>query len=192
MRGGQEPKPPAHVLGLATHVLGLAMRHDGPETHWSLTSSGDRVRGRTLKPAHAGPHPVFLLASPDGCADSAFVESAAAAWCARAALVVFDLPLCGSRKSDKLTSLALDDRLPLAQRLRPELEAQVAWDFRQVLALIASDPELDSARVTFVGVGLGGRLARAFLAEPNALARSEISPDDTQPASWFRAIAERV
>jgi len=185
MRSGQEPKPLAGVLGLAT-------RRRGAETCWSLLSRGDRVRGRTVKPVHSGRHPVILLAGPDGCASSVFIESAAAAWCARAALVVFDLPLCGSRKSDKLTSLALDERLPLAQWLRPELEAQVASDIAAVLELVAADPELDAARVTFVGVGLGATLARAFLAAPSALAQIVLAQDESQPTSWFREIGERA
>ena len=185
MQRGQEPKPLAGVLGLAT-------RRDGAKTCWSLLSAGDRVRGRTVKPANTGRHPVILLAGPDGCASSVFSESAAAAWCARVALVVFDLPLCGSRKSDKLTSLALDERMPLAQRLRPELEAQVASDLAAVLALIAADPELDAERVTFVGVGLGATLARAFLAAPSALAQIVLAQDESQPTSWFREIGERA
>jgi len=178
--------------GPVVGVLGLVTRRDGSETEWSLLSRGDRVRGRSVKPTHAGRHPVILLAGPDGCASSAFVESAAAAWCARTALVVFDLPLCGSRKSDKLTSLALDARLPLARRFRAELEAQVAADLAAVLALIAADPELDAGRVTFVGVGLGGELARAFLAAPSTVAHVVLAPDETPPASWLREIGERA
>jgi dienelactone hydrolase len=173
-------------------VLGLAMRRDGTETAWSLLSRGDRVRGRIVKPAHAGRHPVILLAGPDGCLSSVFVESAAAAWCARAALVVFDLPLCGSRKSDKLSALSLDLRLPLAQRLRAELEQQVASDIAQALALIEADPELDVARVTFVGVGLGAELARGYLAAPSAIAQVVLAPAGTPAASWLREVGERA
>ena len=185
MASAREPKTQVGVLGLAT-------QRDGAETFWSLLSRGDRVHGRTQKPAQTGRHPVILLAGPQGCASSVFSESAAAAWCARAALVVFDLPLCGSRKSDKLTSLALDERLPLAQRLRPELEAQVASDIAAVLAFIATDPELDASRVTFVGVGLGAALARAFLAAPSAIAQIVLTADETPPTSWFREIGERA
>jgi len=178
--------------GAATGVAGLATQRVGRETAWSLLSRGDRVRGCTRKPAQAGRHPVILLAGPDGCASSEFCASAAAAWCARVALVVFDLPLCGSRRSDKLTALALDATLPIARRLRPDLEAQAAADFALVLALIAADPELDPARVTFVGVGLGAELARSFLEQPNKLAQVVLYKDDAPATSWLREVGERA
>jgi dienelactone hydrolase len=176
----------------STRVPGLAAQRLGRETGWSLLSRGDRVRGRTIKPASAGRHPVILLAGPDGCASSEFCASAAAAWCTRAALVVFDLPLCGSRRSDKLTALALDAMLPIARRLRPDVEAQVEADITAVLALIAADPELDPARVTFVGVGLGGELARAFAEKPAGVAQVVLSKDDAPAKSWLREVGERA
>ncbi len=173
-------------------VPGLALRRDGARTAWSLLSRGDRVHGCTVRPTGRGPHPVILLAGPDGCASSAFVESAASAWCAHAALVTFDLPLCGARKSDKLSALALGTTTALAKRLRPEIEAQVAADLAQLLGLVATDPALDETRVTFVGVGLGAKLARAFAAAPNGVARLEFEASANPKAIWFRKIADRV
>jgi hypothetical protein len=173
-------------------VRGLAARREGTKTCWSLLSRGDRVHGYVIRPAHAGPHPVILLAGPDGCASSALAESAASACSATAALISFDLPLCGARKSDKLSALALDARTPLAARLRPELEQQVAADLASVLALVAADPELDASRVTFVGVGLGAELARGFLADPNGVAHVAIAKDPAPSPSWFREVAERA
>ena len=180
------------LMARTAPVAGLAAQRVGRETGWSLLSRGDRVRGRTLVPASAGRHPVILLAAPDGCASSEFCASAAAIWCARAALVVFDLPLCGSRRSDKLTALALDATLPIAQRLRPDVEAQVAADFAAVLALIETDPELDPARVTFVGVGLGGELARAFLERPGTIAHVVLTKEDAPATRWLREVLDRV
>ena len=178
--------------GAPTRVAGLAAQRVGRETAWSLLSRGDRVRGRTWKPAQPGRHPVILLASADGCASSEFCASAAAAWCARAALVVFDLPLCGSRRSDKLTALALDATLPIARRLRPDLEAQVAADFARVLELIEADSELDPARVTFVGVGLGAELSRSFLEKPDRVAQVVLCKDDAPAKGWLREVGERA
>ncbi len=174
------------------HVAGLAAQRLGRETGWSLLARGDRVRGRTIKPAQGTRHPVILLAGPDGCANSEFCANAAAAWCARAALVVFDLPLCGSRKSDKLTALALDATLPIARRLRPDVEAQVEADIAALLTLIAADPELDPARVTFVGVGLGAELARSFAAKPVGVAQVVLSKDEAPATSWLREVGERA
>ena len=176
----------------APRVAGLAVQRAGRETGWSLLSRGDRVRGRTRKPASTPRHPVILLAPPDGDASSEFCASAAAAWCARAALVVFDLPLCGSRRSDKLTALALDATLPIARRLRPDLEAQVAADIGAVLALIQADPELDPARVTFVGVGLGAELARPFVEKAGGFAHVVLALDDAPSTSWLREVGERA
>ncbi len=178
--------------GAPSRVTGLATRRVGREISWSLLSRGDRVRGRTVAPMHTGRHPVILLAGPDGCASSEFCDGAAAVWCTRAALVVFDLPLCGTRRSDKLTALAFDSTLPIARRLRPDLEAQVAADIAAVLALIDADPELDPARVTFVGVGLGAELARRFLAKPSAIAHIVLAPDDAPSTSWLREVGERA
>lgn len=171
-------------------VLGLAARSLGSDTAWSLLSRGDRVRGRIVKPAGAGPHPVIVVAGPDGCASSPFIEAATAAWSARAAVVAFDLPLCGSRNSDKLTALALDLRLPLAKRLRAELEAQVAADLAQVRALIANDPHLDPARVTFAGVALGAELAKAALSSPHPFKRVAVTAAADPPAAWLREVLE--
>lgn len=173
-------------------VRGLATRREGAKTRWSLLSRGDRVHGYLIRPAHPGPHPVLLLAGPDGCASSALAESAALACSATAALISFDLPLCGARRSDKLSALALDPGTPLAVRLRPELEQQVAADLAAVLALVAADPELDASRVTFVGVGLGAELARGFLGAPSGLAHVEIAKDPAPGPSWFREIARRA
>jgi len=178
-----KPSPP---------VLGLATERRGAETWWSLLSRGDRVRGRIAKPSKAGRHPVIILAGPDGCASSPFAEAATAAWSARAAVVAFDLPLCGSRKSDKLTALALDPNLPLAKRLRAELEAQVAADLTQVLALIATDPDLDPARVTFAGVALGAELARTAASNPHPFHQVALAPSADPGASWLREVLDRA
>ena len=180
------PKKPS------ARVLGLAARSRGSETEWSLLSRGDRVRGRLLKPAGSGPHPVIVIGGPDGRAGSPFVEAAAAAWGARAAVITFDLPLCGSRNSDKLTALALDMRLPLARRLRAELELQVASDLAQVLALIAADPELDPARVTFAGVALGAELAKGALSHPHPFKHVAVITASDPPASWLREVLDHT
>lgn len=178
-------KPSARVLGLAPRSL-------GSDTAWSLLSRGDRVRGRIVKPAGSGPHPVIVVAGPDGCASSPFIEAAIAAWSAGAAVIAFDLPLCGSRNSDKLTALALDLRLPLAKRLRAELEAQVAADLAQVRALIATDPHLDPARVTFAGVALGADLAKAALSSPHKFKHVAIAPSANPDATWLREVLDHA
>jgi dienelactone hydrolase len=174
-------------------VSAAVARDAGGETHWTLLSRGDRVHGRTWKPARHGRHPVVILCTSDGVGSGELVERARAAWSPRAALATFDLALCGSRRSDKLSSLALDPSHPLAARLRADLEAQTASDLAQVVALLRADPELDPARVSLVGVGLGARLARAFAAGAHGLAAVELAPSDAPVGDdWLRAVAERV
>ncbi|HKC51159.1 MAG TPA: hypothetical protein VKF60_10230 [Myxococcota bacterium] len=168
-------------------------RDAGGETHWTLLSRGDRVHGRTWKPARRGRHPVVILCTGDGVGSGELVERARAAWSARAALATFDLALCGSRRSDKLSALALDPSQPLASRLRADLETQTSADLEQVVALLRADPDLDPARVSLVAVGLGARLARAFAAGAHGLAAVELAPSDAPPSDdWMSAIGLRV
>jgi hypothetical protein len=171
-------------------TTGLAQRREGASLEWSLLARGDRVRGRIALPSGAGPHAVVVLAGPDGCASGAFVESALAALLPRCAVVSFDLPLCGSRRSDKLSALALDPRRPLARRLRADLEAQVAADLAAVLALIAAQPELDAARVTFAAAGLGAKLAGATAKRTPGFARVALAQAGKSPAAWLKALAK--
>jgi len=162
------------------------------ESHWTLLSRGDRVHGRTWKPAKRGPHSVVILCGPDGVGSGEWVEVVRAAWSARAALATFDLPLCGSRRSDKLSTLALDPSHPLATRLAADLDAQTAADLAQVVSHLQADPDLDPARLSLVAAGLGARLARGFAAGAHGLAAVELAPDAKADAEWLRGVAARV
>ena len=165
----------------------------GGEAKWTLLSRGDRVHGRTWKPARRGPHPVVILCTPDGRSLGELVERARAAWSARAALATFDLPLCGARHSDKLSASALDPGHPHAARLRADLEAQTAADLERVIALLRSDPDLDPARVSLIGVGLGARLARGFASGAHGLAAVVLDPERSVVSDeWLRSVGERV
>jgi hypothetical protein len=79
---------------------------------------------------------VIVLAGPGRLRVLGFVEARGRLVRARGAVVVFDLPLCGSRQRQAHRARA-DSRLPLARRA--ELEAQVASDLAQVGAG-AADP----------------------------------------------------
>lgn len=162
------------------------------ESHWTLLSRGDRVHGRTWKPAKRGPHPVAILCGPDGVGSGEWVERVRAALSGRAALVTFDLALCGSRRSDKLSALALDASHPLAARLGPDLEAQTAADLAAVVTHLRGDPELDPARVSLVAAGLGARLVRGYAAGAHGLFAVELAPDASAGGDWLRAVAARV
>ena len=102
-------------------------------------------------------------------------------------------PLCGSRRSDKLSALALDPSQPLAARLRADLETQTAADLAQVVALLRADPDLDPARISLVAVGLGARLARPFASGSHGLAAVELAPSDAPPSDdWLKTVGQRV
>jgi dienelactone hydrolase len=188
----KKPRKAVRRTRQADDGASAALHRASGETRFSLLSGGDRVRGRIVRPAGRGPHPVVLVCGPGGSAESLFAEQAAAAWSGRAALVLIDLPLCGSRKSDKLSALALDRAQPLAQRLRAELLAQTAGDLSLVLGLVAEQPDLDAARVSLVGVGLGAELARDFAESADGLAHVELAPEVEPDAKWLARVGARV
>ena len=164
------------------------------ETRWTLLSRGDRVRGRTWKPARPrGRLPVVVLCTADGKAAGEWVERARAAWSPRAAVASFDLALCGSRHSDKLSAEALDPSHPIAGRLRADLEAQTAADLAHVVAQLRADPDLDPAREACAEAHGHERHARGFAAGAHGLAAVELHPEVTAAADdWLRAVGERV
>jgi dienelactone hydrolase len=163
------------------------------ESRWTVHSRGDRVHGHTWKPGRGGPHPVVILLTPDGVGSGAAIERARAAWSARAALASFDLPLCGARKSDKLSAEALDPSHPLAARLRGDLEAQTSADLEQVVKQLQGDPELDARRISLVAAGLGARFARGVTKATHGLASVELHPEVTAlDDPWLRSIGDRL
>jgi hypothetical protein len=163
----------------------------GGEAHWSVLSRGDRVRGRTWKPAGRGRAPVAILCSPDGPWQAELLLRARSAWPALA-LATFDLVLCGARRSDKLSAQALDPRQPLALRLRDELEAQTAADLAAVCALLRADRSLDPARVSLVAVGLAAELARAFAEGEHGLHALALEKSAAPSDAWLRELAPRL
>lgn len=108
------------------------------EVRFTLSSRGDLVRGRLFGADSRGKRPLVLFASEDGSTYSPSVVATARAWSAWCVLASIDLPLCGARRSEKLSQAVFDAASPLAARLRGDLESQLASDLepRQTL-----DPE---------------------------------------------------
>ena len=131
------------------------------ETCVSFLSRGDRVRGRARAHASAAP-PLVLLAPPDGAAFGAYADAALAAWSAWSSVAAFDLPLCGSRRSDKLGGLAFDSDETLALAIRADLELQLESDLATALDWLAAELPAVPSRIAFVGLGRGAELARGF------------------------------
>ena len=123
------------------------------EQTFSLTSRGDRLHGRW---AVAPEGPAVVLGAPDGCAAHPWVDSRFAAWSDLASLVALDLPLCGTRSSEKLSEHGLDPNHPLSSRIRIDLEIQLAADLCAVRSMIGA-----TGRLAFVGCGPMGDWFRA-------------------------------
>ena len=170
---------------------GAVLRELGSESRWSLLSRGERLHGHTFRPGRAERPPVAILCTPDGSAGHELVLRARSLWPERA-VAVFDLVLCGSRRSDKLSAQALDPAQPLAARLRADLAAQTAADLAAVAALLRRDPRLDGARVSLVGVGVGAELAREFAAGEHALSAVWLEPEAAGDDAWLRAVEARL
>ena len=156
---------------------------DGRETRWSALSRGERLHGWTFRPARGERPAAVLLCTPDGAAAHELALRARAAWQGHA-VAVFDLVLCGSRRSDKLSAQVFDPAAPLAARLRADLATATA--------LLRADPALDAARLSLVGVGLGAVLAREFGAADHGLAAVVLEPDAAPDDAWLRAVAARL
>jgi hypothetical protein len=103
------------------------------EERFALVSRGDRVHGRVRPHPADGPSQAVLALAPDGAADHPLIERVFQELGAVASVASIDLPLCGARHSDKLSEVAFDERDPVAARLRPDLEQQLAADLAATL-----------------------------------------------------------
>ncbi len=129
------------------------------------------MSARVWLPAPApDPAPLLLLPRADAPELLLSLEAAASAWAARgAAVALVDLPLCGARRSAKLSRLLAEG---LTQRSRdPELAILLEEFFRQsaseqsrALDSLASWPELDVRRSAAIGFELGALVVAAWCA----------------------------
>ena len=136
--------------------LGASLSSHAEGAGFTVLSRGDRVRGRLAEPSAPGPHPLILIAGADGCARSASVDAALASWSKWSAVAAIDLPLCGGRRSDKLSLSGLEQESSVVEGLRADLELQVASDLRRTLSFLGYE------RAAFFGSGAGARLALPF------------------------------
>jgi hypothetical protein len=100
---------------------------------------------------------VVLIGAADGSALSRFADAALGTWSSFATVAALDLPLCGSRKSDKLSADAFRPGTPLAERLRAELELQLGSDLARLLDWLASDAGGETS-AAWLALGIGARL----------------------------------
>lgn len=137
-----------------------------------IASRGDRARGR-WKPGPPGRS--VILAAPDGTALHPWIASRFAAWGDAATLIALDLPLCGTRTSEKFSEHGLDPDHPLSARIRPDLEVQLAAD---LVAAGSLAPAGDA--IHFVGCGPHSAWFRAACERTGGLASVHVQaePDE--------------
>ena len=160
--------------------------------HWLWPSSrGDRVRTRLALPLGTGPHPVVIYLPADGDAGSADANQAVARFGTVAAVACLDLPLCGSRHSEKLSDRAFDPADPLHARLYPDAEMQLAGDLDAVLSRLAGFAELDLEHTALVALGRGAALTGGR-AEGDPRFRTAIRREGPPSPSWLDEVAEAL
>lgn len=179
------------------------------EHRFELTSRGDRVPGRLLRPASStGALPLVLLSHGAGGSKGApYIDATARPWARQgAAVACIDLPLHGERESGKLTqrflsSLRFDpgpaEPAPLPGLWR-EAVRQAVTDLRRTLDALEALPEIDAGRVGYAAFSWGAILGACFCgADPRpraaalALAGGGFGPPDLDPASWIPRFAPR-
>ncbi len=134
------------------------------EARFCILSRGDRVWGRCRFPARAaaGDGAVILL-SPDGDSQSTFVDAALERWSSWVTVASPDLPLCASRRSEKLSPAAVDRESPLRARLARDLTRQLEEDLASLVRLLAAFRNVDRERTALVALGMSGSLLLPLL-----------------------------
>lgn len=155
---------------------------------FSLSSRGDRVRGRwSVGPPGRAAFSV-VLGAPDGCGSHAWIDARFEAWSEHATLVAPDLPLCGSRTSEKLSEHGLDLAHPLGARIRGDLEIQFAADLGAVRSMLG-----EAGPIGFVGCGPYAAWFEAACARAGGFAPVIVSDaTDVPDAAWHDAALLKI
>ena len=162
---------------------------DGEYRFW-LSSRGDLVRGR-VRSSKGGPgQPLVVAAAPGGAADHPWVDALFEAWSEWAALVALDLPLCGSRRSEKLSEPGLDPGHAIAARIRSDLESQLAADLRAVVDLVRGDDRPHPARIALVAAGPTAAWVESAAREAARFDPVLVTADPDQ--AWLAEAAARI
>lgn len=139
---------------------------------FEYTSRGDRVPGLLLLPAESrGPLPLVLVQhGAGGSKDAAYLDAVRLRWVQRGVAVAsIDFPLHGERASAKLSEQLL---ATLAAGAHPsadsaaligELVRQSVTDLSRAVDALTALPEIDAARVAYVGFSLGAILGSLYV-----------------------------
>lgn len=160
---------------------------------FSLLSNGDRIRGTLFGRRDDPGRPLLLLAGPDGCARGPWVDAIVEACGEFTSLLSIDLPLCGSRTSEKLSALALDPEHPLARQLHDEIQAQTRDDLNTTVQALRDAADLRPGSLAFVGAGLGLELAHGYCRDSQELKLAVVSQSAPATRSALeQALGERL
>jgi hypothetical protein len=160
-------------------------------TGFSLISRGDLVRGRVAGHQPGEARPLGIVCGPDGAAAGEQVDACLAAWSRWAVVASIDLPLCGARRSEKLSELAFDPASKLSARLAGDIRRQVASDLEAARAWLSAHAPVDRERIALAGFGLGSRLVRSYCERSRDLAAHVLADSDDPPTVESR-LRERL
>jgi len=159
-------------------------------TRFTLLSRGDRVRGVLISAENAESHTLVLVLSPDGTAGHPLVAELASEWRDWTDVASIDLPLCGGRRSEKLSAVAFEAEHPVASQIRGDLELQIQTDLERTAELLADQTGIHESRMACLSVGLAACLVERPIAQANLFWAVETNPD--ADADWLAAAARRI
>lgn len=174
---------------------------------FEYSSRGDRVPGLLLLPAEgAGPFPLALVQhGAGGSKDADYLDAVRLRWVQRGVAVAsIDFPLHGERASAKLTEQLLAMLGPGARAsadgaaLFGEFARQSVSDLARAVDSLAGLPEIDTARVAYVGFSLGAILGSLYVpydarvrAAVLAVGGAGIGPPSLDPTAHIGRFAPR-
>lgn len=138
-------------------------------------SLGDRVRVRIATPGK-GVHPALLVLAGDGTANGPEPQRAVIQFGSWAVVACLDLPLHGSRTSEKLSAIVFDRDHPLSAELWNDVVQQLDADLATVANRLRARPDVRADRIALVAWGVGAQLARDLPDPPQHFARIDLLP----------------
>lgn len=139
---------------------------------FEYSSRGDRVPGLLLLPTEGqGPLPLALVQhGAGGSKDADYLDAVRLRWVERGVAVAsIDFPLHGERASAKLSEQLLATLAPGARpsadaaALFGEFARQSVADLARAVDALGALPEIDAARVAYVGFSLGAILGSLYV-----------------------------
>lgn len=164
-----------------------------PDSAAELRVAGDRLRvqlRRQRQDSASSSRPLVVVYASDGdCSNRELsaVLDALEPWCTVAAP---DLPLCGARRSDKLTAAAYDSKHALTDALLSDVRLQLLDDLRVLIDSLAETHAIDLTRTAVVAWGRGAQAFRDIDPAACGLTRVDCLADSSTDASRLEHCAD--